>query len=115
MALKTARRLTWEQALAWRMRRHHLVERAGPRQVLRVVGDIGGLHAQVMSSAELSLWARVDGLRRDAVDNALWKRRTLVKLWAMRGTLHLLPARELGLWLGALGTYAHYRKPVWLR
>jgi uncharacterized protein YcaQ len=104
MATKSAQRLAWEQALAWRMRRHHLVERAGRRQLLRVVGDIGGLHAQVLSSAELSLWARVDGLPRDAVDNALWKRRTLVKLWAMRGTLHLLPARELGMWLSALGT-----------
>jgi uncharacterized protein YcaQ len=72
--------------------------------MLRVVGDIGGLHAQVMSSAELSLWGRVDGLPRDAVDRALRKRRTLVKLWAMRGTLHLLPARELGVWLSALGT-----------
>jgi hypothetical protein len=104
MATKSAQRLAWEQALAWRMRRQHLVERAGRRQLLRVVGDIGGLHAQVLSSAELSLWARVDGLPRDAVENALWKRRTLVKLWAMRGTLHLLPARELGMWLSALGT-----------
>jgi hypothetical protein len=31
-----------------------------------------------------------------------------VKLWAMRGTLRLLPAAELGLWLSALGTYTHY-------
>jgi hypothetical protein len=104
VATESAQRLAWEQALAWRMRRHHLVERAAPRRLLRVVGDIGGLHAQVMSSAELSLWARIDRLSRDAVDNALWKRRTLVKLWAMRGTLHLLPGRELGMWLSALGT-----------
>ena len=25
-----------------------------------------------------------------------------MKTWAMRGTLHLLPADELGLWLGRL-------------
>ena len=60
-----------------------------------------------MSSAELSLWARIDGLERDAVNDALWERRTLVKLWAMRGTLHLLPSAELGLWLSALGTYTN--------
>ena len=60
-----------------------------------------------MSSAELSLWARIDGLDRDAVQNALWKRRTLVKVWAMRGTLHLLPSKELGLWLSALATYTN--------
>jgi uncharacterized protein YcaQ len=107
--------LKWPQVLAWRLRRHHLVERAPPEEMLDVVGRIGGLHAQVMSSAELTLHARVDGVEREAVANALWEDRSLVKLWAMRGTLHLLPAVELPTWLGALGTYDHYLKPVWLR
>jgi hypothetical protein len=89
------------------MRRHHLVERAGPSELVRVVADICGLHAQLTSSAELSLWARVEGLERDAVHEGLWERRTLVKLWAMRGTLHLLPSAELGMWLSALGTYTN--------
>ena len=68
------------------------------------MSEICGLHAQLMSSAQLSVWARTDGLQRDAVEEALWKRRHLVKLWGVRGTLHLLPARELGIWLAALGT-----------
>ena len=83
--------------------------------MLAVAARICGLHAQVMSSAELTLWARVDGLERDAVQEALWEERTLVKLWAMRGTLHLLPASELGMWLAGLGSYRHYLKPAWLR
>jgi uncharacterized protein YcaQ len=107
--------LTWPQALAWRLRRHHLTERAPQSEMLDVVARIGGLHAQVMSSAELTLHARVDGLERDAVANALWEERSLVKLWAMRGTLHLLPAAELDTWLGALGTYDHYLKGAWLK
>ncbi|HEV2873915.1 MAG TPA: winged helix DNA-binding domain-containing protein [Thermoleophilaceae bacterium] len=107
--------LTWPQALAWRMRRHHLIDRAAPREMLQVTARIGGLHAQVMSSAELTLHARVDGLEREAVAEALWHERSLVKLWAMRGTLHLLPAAELDTWLSALATYDHYLKPVWLR
>jgi uncharacterized protein YcaQ len=107
--------LTWAQALAWRMRRHYLVERAPRDAMLDVAARIGGLHAQLMSSAELTLQARVEGLERDAVSEALWRERSLVKLWAMRGTLHLLPAAELDTWLGALGTYEHYLKPVWLR
>jgi Winged helix DNA-binding domain len=107
--------LTWPQALAWRMRRQHLVERAPRGSMLEVVARIAGLHAQLMSSAELTVHARVDGLGREAVANALWEERSLVKLWAMRGTLHLLPAAELDTWLGALGTYDHYLKPVWLR
>jgi Winged helix DNA-binding domain len=107
--------LTWPQALAWRMRRQHLVERAPRGSMLEVVAGVAGLHAQLMSSAELTVHARVDGLDREAVANALWEERSLVKLWAMRGTLHLLPAAELDTWLGALGTYDHYLKPVWLR
>ncbi len=107
--------LTWPQALAWRMRRHHLIERAAQEELLDVVSRIGGLHAQVMSSAELTLHARVEGLEREAVARALWEERSLVKLWAMRGTLHLLPAAELDTWLGALSTYDHYLKPAWLR
>jgi hypothetical protein len=99
-----AHQLTWTQALAWRLERHHLARRAAPDDLLRVTGDICGLHAQLMSSAELSLWARIDGLAGEALHEALWRQRALVKLWAMRGTLHLLPASELGLWLAALGT-----------
>lgn len=107
--------LSWRQALAWRMERHHLVRRAPRNELLAVAARTCGLHAQVMSSAELTLWARVDGLEGDDVRRALWEDRTLVKLWAMRGTLHLLPASELGLWLGGLGTFEHYLKPSWLR
>jgi Winged helix DNA-binding domain len=100
-------RLSWEHALAWRLDRHQLVERAPRSDLVRVVAQICGLHAQLMSSAELSLWARIEGLERDAVNAALWKHRALVKLWAMRGTLHLLPSAELGLWVAALGTYTN--------
>lgn len=106
-ATAAAPRLTWEQALAWRMARHHLGERAAPDDLLAVVAGVCGLHAQLMSSADLSLWARLRGLRPGTLD-ALLRDRALVKVWAMRGTLHLLPAREFGLWLAALGTHTGY-------
>lgn len=82
--------------------------------MLEVASRLCGLHAQVMSSAELTVWARVEGLRRGEVARALWEDRTLVKTWAMRGTLHLLPARELPLWHAALGTSRRYtREKAW--
>jgi hypothetical protein len=108
MANEVAQRLSWEQVLAWRMARHHLVERAAPTDLVRVASNICGLHAQVMSSAELSLLARVHGLERDALRQALWTHRTLVKLWAARGTLYLLPSEELGVWLAAFGTLTKF-------
>ena len=82
--------------------------------MLRVAGEICGLHAQVLSSAELSLWARVEALPRDAIRRALWEERSLVKTWAMRGTLHLLPASEYPLWQAALSLFRHYLQPGWL-
>jgi hypothetical protein len=105
-------KLTWPQAAAWRVRRHHLDQRAPAGSMLAVAGRLCGLHAQVMSSAELTAWARVEDLDRGAVQRALWEDRTLVKTWAMRGTLHLLPAAELPLWHAALSTSPRYLRPA---
>lgn len=68
-----------------------------------------------MSSAELTAWARLEGLGKTAVSKQLWDKRTLVKSWTFRGTLHLMPADEYDLWVGALKTYDHYRKPAWAK
>jgi hypothetical protein len=108
-------RLTWKQVMAFRARRHGLDARAPRSAMLKVAARICGLHAQLMSSAELTLWARLEGLRPGAVRKALWEDRALVKMWAMRGTLHLLPAAEFSLWQAALSTYGHFLKPAWLR
>jgi hypothetical protein len=97
-----ALRLTWPQVLAWRAERQRLLPRARRDERLDVVAQVGGLHAQVMASAELEWCARLEGGRREDLARALWDDRTLVKTWAMRGTLHLLPAAELGLWCAAL-------------
>jgi hypothetical protein len=108
--------LTWPEVLAWRLKRQHLDRRATRGEALGVVRKICGLHAQVMSSAELTLWARVEDLEPDAVQKALWEERSLVKTWAMRGTLHLLPASELPIWVGAQGVLKpRYHAPSWLR
>jgi hypothetical protein len=80
--------------------------------MLAVTSQLCGLHAQLMSSAELSLWARIEDLKMGVVRSALWEDRTLVKTWAMRGTLHLLPASELPLWHGALSTSRRYLSPA---
>src|SRR5713226_7039003 len=105
-------KLTWARAAAWRIRRHHLDQRAPAGSMLAVASRLCGLHAQVMSSAELTVWARVEDLDRRAVQRALWEERTLVKTWAMRGTLHLLPASELPVWHAALRTIRRYLRPA---
>jgi winged helix DNA-binding protein len=93
--------LTWEQVRAQRQAASHLATPAPRTQLVEVVRDVGGIHAQVMSAAELALSARVRGLTQAHVRTALWEERTLAKTWTLRGTLHIHPADELGLWLAA--------------
>ena len=90
--------LTWDEVRARRIARSHLGERAPADRLVDVVRDVCGIHAQVMGSAELQLAARVDGITQADVREALWERRELVKTWTLRGTLHIHPADELGLW-----------------
>lgn len=111
----TLPRVTWPRVIAFRARRHRLHERAPTGALLDVVSELCGLHAQLLSSAELSAWARVEGLARTAVTDALWEDRTLVKTWAMRGTLHLLTTADYPLYQAALSTYDHYLKAAWYR
>ena len=107
--------LTWDQVRAWRVARSHLDERVPKRRIVDVVSDMCGVQAQVASAADLSLWTRVEGLRSSDVRDALWKRRRLVRTWAMRGTLHLLAARDLPLYTAVLGTHDRWWKGAWLK
>ncbi|MYR36437.1 winged helix DNA-binding domain-containing protein [Streptomyces sp. SID4944] len=96
----------WREANARRLARQHLRTPAPDVSPADVVGAVLGAHAQVLSAAELSVGLRGEGLTRTDVRTALWAedpaRRTLVKTFGPRGTVHLLPAAELPLWTGAL-------------
>ncbi len=79
------------------------------------MSEICGVHAQVSSAAELQLWSRVDGVRPQHVRDALWTERTLARTWCMRGTLHLLTAEDLPIYVAALRTHDRWWKGAWLR
>jgi hypothetical protein len=95
------RSATWDEVRARRLARSSLAGRSGAERLVQVASDLGGVHAQVQASAELQLAARVDGIAQGDVREALWERRSLVKAWTLRGTLHLHPAGELPLWYAA--------------
>jgi winged helix DNA-binding protein len=95
------RSLTWDEVRSRRLTRSHLGARAPAGQLVEVVRDVCGIHAQVTGSAELQLAARVEGITQQDVRDALWERRELAKTWTLRGTLHLHPADELRLWTAA--------------
>jgi Winged helix DNA-binding domain len=107
--------LSWDQVLAFRLERHFLTEHAPEDSLLSVASALCGLHAQVASSPELVLWARVKGLAPDAVKQALEKERTLVKTWTIRDTVHLVPANDLALYVAVLRPLPQGPGDGWMR
>jgi hypothetical protein len=93
--------LKWHQVHAWRLSQHGLSPRFSSQDFLQAVTRTGGIQAQVMSAAELAMCTRVEGFSPHDVKSALWQDHTLVKTWAMRGTLHLLSSQELPLYVAA--------------
>jgi len=82
--------------------------------VVEVARRVAGVQAQVMSNAELAIGIRARGVTPAKV-RAVQRQRSLVKTWAFRGTIHLLPADELPMWIAALGTWTGYRRGAWLK
>ena len=97
-------KLSCAQVNSWRLSKNHLAQRVPRQDMPRVVSDVCGVQAQVLSGAALSLCARVENIRMHDVEDALWKHRILVKTWAMRGTLHLLSSNSLPTYAAALKT-----------
>ncbi|MFG2003226.1 winged helix DNA-binding domain-containing protein [Spirillospora sp. NPDC048911] len=106
--------VTWSQVLAWRMRRQ-LLEPAGDLPAAEVARRLAGVQAQVASSAELAVAVRQAAPAPGEVRTALRDERSLIKTWAMRGTLHLLPADEAGAYLALCATARHWEKPSWTK
>jgi hypothetical protein len=80
---------------------------------LEVVRATAGVQAQDSVAAALSIRVRTRGLTREDVDRALYEERSIVRLWAMRGTLHLVPSEDAA-WLvellGPLGIPGSLRR-----
>jgi hypothetical protein len=72
---------------------------------------LGGAHAQILTAAELSIGWRWEGATRTDVRAALWEEHSLIKTFGPRGTVHLLPARDLAMWTGALGALPRGASP----
>jgi hypothetical protein len=90
------RQLTWSDVVARRLARHHLTAPAA--DPVTAVAAMCGAHAQVRTAAEISVALRVTGGTRAGVRSAP----DLVRTFGPRGTIHLLPRRDLPMWTGAL-------------
>ncbi|MGP4023735.1 winged helix DNA-binding domain-containing protein [Actinomadura sp. 3N407] len=106
--------VTWAQVLAWRMRRQ-FIDPTGDASPVQIARRLAGVQAQVASSAELAVAVRQAAPETGAVARALLDERTLVKTWAARGTLHLLPADEAAAYLVLSAAVRNWERPVWQR
>ncbi|MCW3839997.1 winged helix DNA-binding domain-containing protein [Micromonospora yasonensis] len=97
-------RLTGAEALALRVTslllRPHPVAR--PAGVADVVEWFGAMQAQDVASGEWSLGVRLPG-RTHADVRAALERREALRTWPMRGTVHLVPARDAHWMLAVTG------------
>jgi hypothetical protein len=87
--------------------KHHLLHKAKKNNIEKVVSDVCGLHAQAAQTPCISLWNRVEDFERDVLDEALYKTKKLVKIWCMRGTLHVIASSDLPIYNKAI-------KRMWL-
>lgn len=94
------RSLTDDEVRGLRLRSQGLAG-TRPTDVRTLLRSIGSLQAQETAAARLAVRPRSAGLDAAAVIRACNEERSVVRTWAMRGTLHMLPAEDVG-WLVAL-------------
>jgi hypothetical protein len=103
----------WRQALAFRMGKH-VLDPVGTLPVDDVVRRLCGVQSQVASSADLAVRVRRRTSRPREVGRALAAGR-LVKTWAMRGALHVLPPDQAGSFLSLIASGRSWERPSWVR
>lgn len=104
-------KITWSQALAWRMQRH-LLEPVGTVSIPDVVHRLGAVLATDEASAELAVGARrvrsrPGELRQSLVDGEI------IKVFAFRGALHYLSPEDGGAYLALRSAGRQWELPSW--
>ncbi|MFE6229060.1 DNA glycosylase AlkZ-like family protein [Streptomyces sp. NPDC057854] len=94
--------------------RRQFLEPLGEPGASEVVSRLCGVQAQVWSVAELNVAIRQAKPDPDSVDRAVADL-SLMKTWAVRGTLHLLPPGEAGAYLSLMANTKTWQKPSWTR
>jgi hypothetical protein len=85
-----------EERRARLARRHRLARGERAHDVVEAARSVVCLHGTDPASVYLSAWARLEAMAVDAMDDALYRERSLVKHLAMRRTLFVFPREALG-------------------
>lgn len=103
--------VTADQVFAWRLNRH-FVTAPTTADAPAVAERLAGVQAQVASAAETAVAVRRREGNADAVTDAL-AAGTLLKTWAMRGTLHAMVPEQAAAALSLIGSARTWEKPSW--
>lgn len=71
--------------------KQHLADESETGDIVQVVKDIAGLHAQVPATPYLSLFARVNNFAKAQLDEELYFKKNLARIKCIRSTLYILP------------------------
>jgi hypothetical protein len=93
--MRGGRVLTIPQVRAHRTRSQRLDSPRRAGTVDDVVADVFAVQAQDDLAATLGIWARGVGLTVADVDRARNDQRSIVRVWSLRGTLHLVAAEDV--------------------
>ena len=113
MAVTWPMRVTWSQALAWRMRRQ-LLDPVGTGSVADVVRRLGAVPALPAAAAELAVRTRRQRSRPGEVSQALAEGR-IIMMFAFRGATHLLTPEDGGAYLALRAASRMWELPSWQR
>ncbi|AYF76438.1 winged helix DNA-binding domain-containing protein [Nocardia yunnanensis] len=106
-------KVSWDQVFGWRVRRQ-FVDPRSDGDAVAVVRRLCGVQAQVTSAAETAVALRRSQGTPGAVVAALGEG-TLVKTWAMRGTLHALTPELGAAALSLMASARTWEKPAWTK
>ncbi len=77
------------------MHKQHLAEDSKSDDIVRIVDDIGGLHATGPTTPYLSLLARTTDFTKEDLDRELYSKKTIGKVRCMRKTVYILTKNRI--------------------
>ena len=112
MGTSSQMRVSWGQALGWRMARQ-LLDPVGSESVADVVRRLGAVPSMDESLAELAVRTRRATSRPGELARAL-AAGTVVKVFAFRGAVHYLSAEDGGAYLALRAAGRQWELPSWV-
>jgi hypothetical protein len=105
-------RVTWAQALGWRLERH-LLDPVGPASAADVVRRLGAVLSMDEALADVAVGTRSTRARPGDLAKAVAEG-SVIKAFAFRGSMHYLSPEEGGIYLALRSAGRQWELPSWV-